>query len=171
MQDPELKKKFDLLDYHWKHVLAAGNEEFDLYQRKWWAYVLRHGHIKVGTTLFYFGEEGTGKGLALVSLMSHGVIGKNYAWVCTNLKRFTGNFSAHRFGKIAVIFNECVDMANGGEWDKLKAVIADDEYVHEGKGKAMYMREETAAYIFISNWANAVKLGNGDRRYACIEMS
>ena len=70
-----------------------------------------------------------------------------------------------------MVFNECVDMGNGGEWDKLKAVIADDEYCHEGKGKAMYMREETAAYVFISNWANAVKLGNGDRRYACIEMS
>ena len=70
-----------------------------------------------------------------------------------------------------MVFNECVDMGKGGEWDKLKAVIADDEYCHEGKGKAMYMREETAAYVFISNWANAVKLGNGDRRYACIEMS
>ena len=66
MEEPELKLLYDRIDYHFKYVLAAGNEEFDDYQRKWWAYVLRHGHIKCGTTLFYFGEEGTGKGLALV---------------------------------------------------------------------------------------------------------
>ena len=35
----------------------------------------------------------------------------------------------------------------------------------------MYMCEEHAAYIFISNWQNAVRIGNGDRRYACIRMS
>ena len=76
MKDPELAVLFNRIDYHFREILAAGNAEFDEYQRFWWAYVLRHGHIKAGTTLFYFGEEGTGKGLALVQLMSKGIIGK-----------------------------------------------------------------------------------------------
>ena len=31
MLEPELKLLYDRIDYHFKHVLAAGNEEFDIY--------------------------------------------------------------------------------------------------------------------------------------------
>ena len=171
MPGTESRRLFDIIDVHFTDALAAGNPVFDKYQRFWWSYVLRDGWNKVGTSLYYYGKEGSGKGLALVKLMSQGIIGRKHCWVCTNLKRFTGNFSAHRWGKVAIVFNECSDLANGGEWDKLKAIIADDEFVHEAKHKAQYMCSETAAYCFISNWKNAVKLGNTDRRYACQQMS
>ena len=172
-RDAELQRQVDKIRYHFDEVLAAGNKEFAEYQMSWWAYVLRYGYNKVGTVLLYASDEGSGKGIMVVDFMAHGIIGKRYCFVCTDLKRYTGNFSAHRAGKIFVVMNECLDVtkANGADFDKVKAMITDKEFVMERKNKACYMSEETAAYVMLSNWATCVRMGNGDRRYVPIRMS
>ena len=161
------QKGFDGIKYHFDEILAAGDKQFAEYQLNWWSYVIRFGTNKVGTVLLYAGDEGSGKGIALVDLMANGVIGKRYCYVCTDLKRYTGNFSAHREGKLFVVFNECIDVTknSGADFNKVKAMITDKEYVLERKNKAAHMAEETAAYVFISNWSTCVRLGNSDRRY------
>ncbi len=171
--DTSLMAKVDKVHFHFHSILAAGSDEFNEYQLNWWSYVLRYGYKKVGTVLLYAGAEGSGKGIAVVDLMCNGIIGKRYCFICTDLKRFTGNFSAHREGKIAVVFNECMTTGNKkhADFDKIKAIITDHEFALERKGKEMYMAQESAAYVFISNWENCAVLGNGDRRYACSRMS
>ena len=135
--------------------------------------MLRFGYNKIGTVLLYAGGEGSGKGCAVIDLMCKAIISDRYTFVCTDLKRFTGRFSAHRANKILVVMNECVDITKNNrlDFDKVKAMITDEEFACERKNKAMHMAKETAAYVFISNWETCVRLGNGDRRYACSRIS
>jgi hypothetical protein len=171
--ESELGASIHLIYNHFHEVMANEDAEFNEYQLNWWSYVLRYGSEKVGTVLLYAGEEGTGKGMAIVDLMCNAIIGPRYTFICTDLKRFTGNFSAHRENKILCVFNECMDVkkTKGVEFDKVKAIITDKEFACERKNKAVFMSRDTAGYTMLSNWESCVALGNGDRRYAISAVS
>ena len=123
--------------------------------------------------LLYSGDEGTGKGIGVIDFMGKSIIGRRYSFFATDLKRFIGKFSAHRANKILVVFNECLDVTKGNsaDFDKVKSMITDTEYAHEAKHKSVHMREENSAFVFLSNWATCVRIGNGDRRYAIMDIN
>jgi len=164
---------FKFVMNHWFVYMCNENREYYEYIMNWLSWVLKNGWKKPRTAIVMFGIQGIGKYLIWVVLVSKGVIGEALVNIEHDLAKFTGRFNMNRLGKVVHIFDECTAL-NGNNrvnWDTMKAVITDRDFMAEPKGKEAFHAIDTAGCVMLSNHARCVDIENSDRRYVVGETS
>ena len=161
--------------HHWKYYMCNNNEEFFEYLMNWIAWQLRHGWKKIKTAIVMHGTQGIGKGVMFVEFLAKGIVGEQYVNVQSDLGSFMGRFNGQRMGKSFHILDECtsINSMKGQKIssDKLKAMITDEWFSCELKGKETFQARDCAGVIMLSNHKRCCDPENDDRRYAMIETS
>jgi hypothetical protein len=129
----------------------------------WMAWVYNNPGSRVRWALLLWGIEGNGKSYfhrVLTRLM-----GKDSRTVAASTieERFTDWAEGCR-----LIGIEEIRVSGTNKWrtlDKMKPFISNDEIQVEGKGKAAKVVPNFASYMLFTNHADAIPVGEGDRRY------
>lgn len=129
----------------------------------WMAWVYNNPGSRVRWALLLWGIEGNGKSYfhrVLTRLM-----GRDSRTVAASLieERFTDWAEGCR-----LIGIEEIRVSGTNKWrtlDKMKPFISNDEIQVEGKGKAAKVVPNFASYMLFTNHADAIPVGDGDRRY------
>ena len=158
---------------HWREFMCDANDEFFMYLMRWLAWQLRYGWKKIKTAIAMHGGQGMGKCLMWTKLIMYGIVGERNVSLQHDLSQFTGRFNMKRLGKVFHIFDECTALNGGNKvnWDTMKAVITDRDFMAEPKGKESFAAVDCAGCILLSNHQRCVDIPNDDRRYAIIETS
>ena len=164
---------FKFVMNHWIQYMCNGNRDYYEYVMNWLSWVLKYGWKKPRTAIVMFGIQGIGKYLMWCVLIWKGVIGEALVNCEHDLAKFTGRFNMNRLGKVLHIFDECTAL-NGNNrvnWDTMKAVVTDRDFMAEPKGKEAFHAVDTAGCVLLSNHARCVDIENSDRRYVVGETS
>jgi len=129
----------------------------------WMAWVYNNPGSRVRWALLLWGIEGNGKSYfhrILTRLM-----GRDSRTVAASTieERFTDWAEGCR-----LIGIEEIRVSGTNKWrtlDKMKPFISNDEIQVEGKGKAAKVVPNFASYMLFTNHADAIPVGDGDRRY------
>ena len=129
----------------------------------WMAWVYNNPGSRVRWALLLWGIEGNGKSYfhrVLTRLM-----GRDSRTVAASTieERFTDWAEGCR-----LIGIEEIRVSGTNKWrtlDKMKPFISNDEIQVEGKGKAAKVVPNFASYMLFTNHADAIPVGDGDRRY------
>jgi len=175
LEDPVVRKRFELLMHHWKETMCNGDKAFCDYVWNWQSYLLRYGWKKPPTFLVFIGKQGLGKNLCWENLFITGILG-DYGHVVQDMKRFQSNFNMKRLNKCLHVFNECtcIQQNNRTNWDMMKS-LTELAFTAEPKGKESFRAYDPAGSVFMSNHGQAggapVMVENDDRRYAVTDMA
>ena len=158
-------------------VELLNNSVVDVSLRKWviqWlAYPLQRCMAglegRVATSLVLVGPQGVGKGrLAWLMQQLYGTNG-----ILVDMDDMTSSFNAHVAAKQFIVIDE---MTAGGprSWDKtglankLKKLITAEEIVVNEKGVKKFNISAHANYMVTTNYLDAIKLDQDDRRFAVV---
>lgn len=129
----------------------------------WMAYVYNNPGARVRWALLLWGIEGNGK--SYFHRMLTLLLGRDSRTVAASTieERFTDWAEGCR-----LIGIEEIRVSGTNKWrtlDKMKPFISNDEVQVEGKGKAAKVVPNFASYMLFTNHADAIPVGDGDRRY------
>ena len=128
---------------------------------------------KTGIVLLLHGKEGTGKSLLVDKLFIDYIWGKRNSVSENSLDNIAGHFNAVCMNKCLILCNEVHGNEDWGvSFDKLKSLITDDRMCINKKGiDTLTDYPNYINFIFTTNNLNAVKMGQTDRRYCCVDTS
>lgn len=156
----------DLFDIATNHDVAARE-----YLLQWFALkVQRPGSKTLVSPVFYTHEEGTGKTLISEKIFKAflGDMWKNLSMSASNIDSVLGKFSTAAENLICVLNEaECGDII--GKSNPLKSFITDETASKEVKGVMSVQINNICELIFTTNNANALKIGQHDRRFVVFE--
>lgn len=129
----------------------------------WMAWVYNNPGSRVRWALLLWGIEGNGK--SYFHRVLTWLMGRDSRTVAASLieERFTDWAEGCR-----LIGIEEIRVSGTNKWrtlDKMKPFISNDEIQVEGKGKAARVVPNFASYMLFTNHADAIPVGDGDRRY------
>lgn len=141
------------------------------YILQWFRNCFLYPWKKTGIAIILYGEQGTGKGILLDSLILPYIYGTSVSGVSHGLGPITQRFNSFLMNKLFIVANE-VSSEEGFHisFEKLKAIITDPTVSIEKKGIDIFKNYPNHAnFIFTTNNPSSVKLGKTDRRYLCLE--
>lgn len=132
----------------------------------WMAWVYSNPGSRVRWALLLWGIEGNGK--SYFHRVLTWLMGRDSRTVAASLieERFTDWAEGCR-----LIGIEEIRVSGTNKWrtlDKMKPFISNDEIQVEGKGKSARVVPNFASYMLFTNHADAIPIGDGDRRYFVI---
>jgi ribosomal protein S17E len=130
----------------------------------WMAYVIQNPQDKPNWAIFLGGAQGIGKDLALVPLI-HAVGEDNTRQVQPS--ELTSEYTDWVSNKRLVVVQEMRNFETKTVMNKLKMYITrppENVPVHQ-KYMSIYQTPNVAAFVFMSNFEDALSLEKGDRRY------
>ena len=132
----------------------------------WMAWVYGNPGSRVRWALLLWGIEGNGK--SYFHRVLTWLMGRDSRTVAASLieERFTDWAEGCR-----LIGIEEIRVSGTNKWrtlDKMKPFISNDEIQVEGKGKSARVVPNFASYMLFTNHADAIPIGDGDRRYFVI---
>lgn len=145
----------------------VGDEELRRWIIQWFAYPLQHPGEKLNSYLHVWGKPGTGKNALLAPVLA--IYGKNGA-VCSR-DTLASNFNAVMANKQFINFDE---LYGGSGQDatritnKIKPIVTGEKLEIEPKGVDKYFIRNCTNIVTTSNYLDALKLDDGDRRAAVI---
>lgn len=158
---------------HIRNCWASSDESLYKYILGWLHAALAKPWEKTGVVLLLYGLPGTGKGILIDGFLIPFVYGPALATATQGLSSLTQRFNSVLMDKLFILANEVSSNESfHNTFETLKALITDETVTIERKGIDLFKSYPNYLnFIFTTNSANAVKMGKGDRRYACIEVS
>lgn len=128
--------------------------------------------LKNGTVLLLYGGQGIGKSLLLESFFKEHVYGE-LCGIVAGLDSLTQRFNSILLDKTLIVANEVSSSESFHHCaEKLKSLITDTTMAVERKGLDLENTYPNKLnFICTTNNYNSVKLGQGDRRFLCLECS
>ncbi len=161
--------------FHIKNVLADGDNDIYLYIMSWLWRIINKPYNKTGIFMLFYGQQGTGKTIFADFLIEH-VFGKNLSFSTNGIKPLTQRFNGCTMSKLFCCCNELSTISDSGNnwhagFDSMKNLITDKLISVEKKGMEHIMVDNHINFMGTTNNPNCIKVENGDRRYACFEVS
>ena len=157
----------DLFLSHIENIVCEGNSIFSNYVLNWMAHLFQKPAELPGVTLILKGRQGTGKGLVANTLIK--LVGP-HAIHLTKMEQLTGRFGSHLADKLFVFADEALWGGNKQDNGQLKAMITEDNFAVEPKGKECYPVQNYKRLIIASNEDWPVPLDLDDRRFTTLEL-
>ncbi|GEM_PF-1170726 len=155
---------------YWAHVkdnICNGDEEANLYLRKWLACIFQHPDY-IHTALVLCGSQGVGKNSFVEPLGF--LLGPHYAPL-SNISQLVSNFNSHLKNAVLIHANEALWGGNKKDIGTVKAMITDSLCLIESKGKDQIRVRNFKHVILSSNEDWPVHLDADDRRFFVLRVS
>ena len=154
-------------------VISNSNSEHFKYIISWLSHIVCKPERKTGIALFlHSNEKGTGKSSLGEFLKSH-VFGHHISNVISGLSKLTQKHNTVIQRKILTVVEELPSVSGEfhSQFDTMKHIITDNNVTIEPKGVDPYEIPNYVNLLMLSNNMMSLKLENGDRRYACFQVS
>ena len=157
--DPELPNPKPFLD----HLLWILNDNQDYVDHvlKWMTNVLYRPEKRMNHGILLSGEQGTGKSTITKTLAKLLVPA---ATDIVDAVTFTGNFHDHLVGKRFLEVNEVELFGSDKQFNRIKTYFTEDRFRINPKNMTSWTINNFCNYFFISNYADALPVPQGDRR-------
>ena len=137
------------------------NEEYVAHVLNWMTNVLFRPEQRMNHGILLSGEQGTGKSTITKTLAKLLVPA---ATDILDAVTFTGNFHDHLIGKRFLEINEVELFGGDKKFNKIKTNFTEDRFRINPKGTPSFPINNFTNYFFISNYADALPVPQGDRR-------
>ena len=154
--------RWDLLQWHLRHVICGSNEEEYEYLMDWFSHLFQFPFEKPGVALVLQGGRGWGKSMLLQELATR--LGP-HAFVAGNNRLLTGNFNSHLRNKLLLVVEESFWSGNHKDRGILQHVITDQVTGYEQKGVDAEAGISYLRVAMITNEDWAVPAATDERRY------
>lgn len=154
--------RWDLLQWHLRHVICGSNEEEYEYLLDWFCHMFQFPFEKPGVALVLQGGRGWGKSMLLQELATR--LGP-HAFVAGNNRLLTGNFNSHLRNKLLLVVEESFWSGNHKDRGILQHVITDSVTGYEQKGVDAEAGVSYLRVAMITNEDWAVPAAVDERRY------
>lgn len=158
---------------HIREIWANDNQEHYKYIMSWLSQIIQQPYKKTGIAIVLQSCQGTGKTLPCDILLER-IFGFELGLSTTGLNNITKNFNSILKGKIFTKVDELNNITSGdfhGAFDKMKDNITGNWFELEKKGIDSIQIENLNNFLLTTNNTFSVKIEDGDRRYACFEVS
>jgi hypothetical protein len=154
---------------HIRNVIANGNDDLYRWFIKWMANIIQDpGGERPGVSPVLRGKQGTGKG----ALLNHfGELLGPYFKHLTHQRHMTGNFNMLLKDALFVFIDEGFWAGDKQAEGVLKAIITEDTFVIEPKGKEAFTVDNHINVAFASNRDWIVPAGLEERRFCVFDVS
>ena len=137
------------------------NEEYVAHVLNWMTNVLFRPEQRMNHGILLSGEQGTGKSTITKTLAKLLVPA---ATDILDAVTFTGNFHDHLIGKRFLEINEVELFGSDKQFNKIKTNFTEDRFRINPKNNPSFPINNFCNYFFISNYADALPVPQGDRR-------
>ena len=154
----------------WKHVetiICDGKKAHYIYIRKWLAHLIQKPW-EIATALVLRSLQGSGKGLFAKTIGM--LLGAHFAPLAS-LDQILGRFNSHLKNAILIFADEAIWCGKKKEVGALKALITEEKFFIEAKGKDGYWIDNFKHLIASSNEDWVVHLDPDDRRFFVLDVS
>ena len=145
---------------HLRWILNDSQEYAD-HVLKWMANVIYRPEKRMNHGILLSGEQGTGKSTITKTLAKLLVPA---ASDIVDAVTFTGNFHDHLVGKRFLEINEVELFGSDKQFNRIKTYFTEDRFRINPKGTPSFTINNFCNYFFISNYADALPVPQGDRR-------
>jgi len=160
---------WSLMEVHIREVICSGDPEAYEYLFAWMAQLVQEpGGWRPGIAVVLRGKQETGKGVFVNTLGK--IIGNHYLHL-TNQRQLTGKFNNHLKDALLVFADEAFWAGAKNEEGVLKALITEDQFMVEPKGKDVFAVKNHLRLIVASNNKWVVPAGDNDRRFFVLDVS
>jgi len=159
--------KFNIWLDHLKMNVAQGNSEHYEWLLDWFAHMFQKPTERIGTSLVFRGEQGTGK--TIVGKTVGKLLGLHYMLI-DSPHYLTGNFNAHMKAVILLQADEGFWAGNKEAEGRLKGLITSDYQMIEAKNVDAVAMRNLIRLMISSNNDWVVPAGMGERRFAVFDM-
>lgn len=170
--DFQMDKVQPVLDFI-KDILSNNSEEVYKYLISWFRHIIVKPERKTEVAIFLYTEgKGCGKG-TFSSWFREYVIGNHLSGVVSGLNKLTQKHNTCIYQKILTEVEEMpkTEMGFHSQFDTMKHLITDNVFTIEPKGVDPYQVPNTTNFLMMTNNLHALKIENGDRRYACFQVN
>jgi hypothetical protein len=127
------KKVIELFESEYKVILCNEIQTSFDFEMKKLAHIFQNPQEKSESVSIFKGGQGIGKSFLILFLMQY-VFGKQLSTVIYSSELLTARFNSHLMGKLFVILEEGVDLANPKDINKFKGMIRCPTFLVEHKG-------------------------------------
>lgn len=153
---------------HVKNIIAQGNEEYYNYIIAWQANLIQKPKERPGTSIVVRGKQGTGKGAFISGFGS--LFGPHFIHV-SNPKHLIGNFNSHLKSALVVYADESFWAGDKSAEGVLKAMITEERFMIEPKGKDAFQIRNYIRLMISSNHDWVIPAGLEERRFFVLDAS
>jgi hypothetical protein len=166
---PKSERK-ELIEPILKHLHDVfENDKIVNYNIKHFAHVLQKPGTKLGVSLVYQGEQGTGKSWLIEKLLES-LLGKKLCYYTCKPSDIAGDHSEGQVNKLVVVLDEATGKTSFDISELLKSLITQTTLTVNPKGIRPFEVLNFAVYFFMSNNDTPLKIPVGDRRYLVCRM-
>jgi hypothetical protein len=162
--------KFKLTLEHVSKILCAGDEtQLQFFLGGFLAPMFRKPGVKTGVAINLVSRPGCGKGTFIDKFLIPYVFGEHMATAVQGVDKLVQRFNNVIANKLFISVSELptIDIkARNGQFDMLKSHITDEIITIEIKNGPVMTCRAFARFIFSTNHEMALKIEEGDRRYA-----
>jgi hypothetical protein len=159
---------WSLLREHIHEVLAARDDDLDVYIFHWLAWTVQHPAEQAEVALVFLGGIGTGKG-TLGKAMCR-IFGQ-HARHLSSPEHLTGRFNAHLRQCCFLFGDECYGPKDKSAEGTLKRLITEPTLQIEAKGRDIIEEPNRLHVMLASNHEWVIPAGPQERRYAVQEVA
>ena len=166
--EPAKGGSWDKIDYHVKHVLAAGDNDVYQYLLNWCAYTIQYPNRQAGAAIVFRGKKRIGKGIFANWLTE---LWGNHGVMINNGKHLTGQFNGHLEQTCLLFLDEALYAGDRKHESMLKSLITEPTYIverkhHDGRPVPNYLKIMMATN---DDWAIPTSID--DARFCVCDVS
>jgi hypothetical protein len=164
---PKQGKSYNLFRLHLKHNVCNNNKDHFIWIWQWFAQIIKHPELKMGSALVLRGEKGVGKSI-IFDVMGY-LLGNAYTKISQEGQAL-GRFNSAMEGKVLCCLEEALWAGNKTGEGKLKDLITCGSLRIERKGLESY---DSPNYIRIGIATNAdwaVPVTRDERRFMVLNV-
>ena len=153
-----------------KHISTLCNHSQPMicYFLKYLANMLQQPYKLTNVSLIIKSKQGAGKDM-FFNYFGNKILDSKYYTNDDSTELIFGKFNSELENKICIILNEADGRSTFEINSRIKNAITRLDVKIENKGMKAYTIKNRAAFIFLTNASNPVKIEDGDRRFCCIE--
>jgi len=160
---------WSLFERHIRKIIAGGVNEVAEYLLNWLAQLFQNpGGWRPGVAIVLRGKRGTGKGVFVNDIGK--MVGPHFLHVASQ-RMLTGQFNNHQKDALLVFCDEAFWAGDKGSEGVLKALITEEEFMVEPKGKDPFAVKNHIRLIMASNEDWVVPAGLEERRFLVLDVS
>ena len=160
---------WSLFERHIREIIAGGVNEVAEYILNWLAQLFQNpGGWRPGVAIVLRGKRGTGKGVFVNNIGK--MVGPHFLHVASQ-RMLTGQFNNHQKDALLVFCDEAFWAGDKGSEGILKALITEEEFMVEPKGKDPFPVMNHIRLIMASNEDWVVPAGLEERRFLVLDVS
>lgn len=164
-----VKGDWSLMQEHIYSVIASKDTKVFDYILAWLAHLFQQpGGKRPGTSIVLRGDQGVGKGCFVGNIGK--MLGCHYLHIA-NSKQLTGRFNNHLKDALLVFVDEGVWAGDKAAEGVLKAMVTEDYFTIEPKGKDPFTVRSHLRLIVASNNDWVVPAGLKERRFCVLDVS